>query len=161
MLKSQREPEEKKIPYMGHLLASVAFDPQVSAPMAHQLVKAAERLTYRQLCLLKLAVVKQAFELLDRDHPSLNQMKQAFGAFRDGDYRGQGTFTRELYQVLYEGLDLYLRGFINFGGTVAFGPTDIVPGKMTIQGLGGDLFNLMKLGAIPNEDLLPIVQQLR
>lgn len=143
LLKSQREPEEKKIPYMGHLLSNVAFDPLISAEMAHQITKAAEQLTYRQLCILKLAVVKQAFGL------------------RGKDYREQGSFVKELYQVLYECLDLYHRGFMNFGGGVAFGPTDIVPGKMTVQGLGADLFNLMKLALIPNEDLIPIADQLK
>ncbi len=143
LLKSQREPEEKKIPYMGHLLSSVAFDPQIGAHMAHQITKAAEQLTYRQLCILKLAAVKDNFGL------------------RQADYRGQGSFSKDLYQVLYECLDLYHKGFINFGGEVAFGPTDVKPGKMTVQGLGADIFNLMKLALIPNEDLVPIAAQLK
>lgn len=143
LLKSQREPEEKKIPYMGHLLSSVAFDSQISAQMAHQIMKAAEQLTYRELCILKLAVVKETFGL------------------RDGDYRGHGSFSKELYQVLYECFDLYRRGFINFGGEVAFGPTDVAPGKMTAQGLGADLYNLMRLATIPHEDLFPVAAQLK
>lgn len=143
LLKSQKEPEEKKIPYMGHLLSSVAFDPSINAHMAHQITKAAEQLTYRQLCLLKLSVVKNSFGL------------------RSEDYRQQGQFQKELYQLLYECLDLAHRGFLNFGGEVVFGPTDIAPGKMTVQGLGADIFNLMKLGLIPDEDLVPIVRQLR
>ena len=143
LLKSQREPEEKKIPYMGHLLSSVAFDTEIGPHMAHQITKAAEQLTYRQLCLLKLSVVKDSFGL------------------RAEDYRKEGQFQKGLYQILYECLDLYHRGFLNFGGEVAFGPTDIAPGKMTVQGLGADIFNLMKLGLIPNEDLLPIVAQLK
>lgn len=143
LLKSQREPEEKKIPYMGHLLSSVAFEPTISANMAHQLAKAAEQLTYRQLCLLKLAVVKQAF------------------ALRVTDYRGQGSFTKELYQVLYECLDLYHRAFVNFGGGVLFGPTDVAPSKMTIQALGADLYHLMKLSTIPDAELAPIAEQLK
>lgn len=143
LLKSQREPEEKKIPYMGHLLSSVAFDSQISAQMAHQIMKAAEQLTYRQLCILKLAVVKETFGL------------------RDGDYRGHGSFSKELYQVLHECLDLYHRAFISFGDRVAFGPTDVTPGKMTVQGLGADLFNLMRLATIPDEDLIPIAAQLK
>jgi hypothetical protein len=144
LLKSQREPEEKKIPYMGHLFAGVAFDPQISAQLAHQIIKTAEQLTYRQLCILKLAVVKHSFTL------------------RAGDYRNiGGGFTKDLYQVLYECLDLYHRGLINFGGEVAFGPTDVKPGSMTVQGLGADIFNLMKLSLIPNEDLQPICMQLR
>ena len=54
-LKAQREPEEKKIRYMGYLLSSIAFDPQISVHMAHQLSKNAEQLTYRQLCILNFA----------------------------------------------------------------------------------------------------------
>ncbi len=144
LLKSQREPEEKKIPYMGHLFAAVAFDPQISAPLAHQIIKAAGQLTYRQLCILKLAAVKQSF------------------ALRSGDYRNDGgNFAKDLYQILYECLDLYHRGLINFGGEVAFGLTDVKPGRMTVQGLGADIFNLMKLGLIPAEELTPIAVQLR
>lgn len=142
LLRSQREPEEKKIRYMGYLLANVAFDPQISPAMAHQIVKAAEQLTYRQLCILKLAVVKGAFGL------------------RATDYRGQGSFPKELYQLLYECLDLYHRGFVNFGSEVAFGPTDIAPGKITIQGLGADVYNLMRLSSIPDMDLASIAQRL-
>jgi hypothetical protein len=144
LLKSQREPEERKIPYMGHLLAGVAFDAQVSAHMAHQIIKSAEQLTYRQLCILKLSAVKGAFPL------------------RASDYRASGGgFAKDLYQVLYECLDLYHRGLINFGGEVAFGPTDVKPGSMALQGLGVDIFNLMKLSLIPNDDLIPIALQLK
>ena len=143
LLKSQREPEERKIPYMGHLLSSVSFDSQISASMAHQIIKAAELLTYRQLCILKLSVVKQAFRL------------------RNEDYREEGSFSKELYQVLYECLDLYHKGYIHIGRTVAFGPTDIIPGKMTIQALGIDIFNLMRLQTIPNDELISIATQLK
>ncbi len=143
LLKSQREPEEKKIPYMGHLLSSVAFDAEIGAHMAHQITKAAEQLTYRQLCLLKLAVVKEGFGL------------------RTESYRSHGQFTKSLYQVLYECLDLERKGFIVFGSEVVFGLTDVSPGKMKVEGLGVDIFKLMKLNLIPNEDLLPIAAQLK
>lgn len=138
LLKSQREPEEKKITYMGYLIANIAFSKEISASMGHQITKAAESLTYRQLCILKLAVVKNLFQL------------------RQGDYRGQESFSKELYQILYECIDLYHRGFINFGGSVAFGPTDINPSKMTVQGLGADVYNLMSLSKIPDQDIIPI-----
>ena len=143
LLKSQREPEEKKLPYMGHLLSNIAFEPLISAQMAHQIIKVAEQLTYRQLCILQLAVVKQEFGL------------------RNGDYRAQGSFSKELYQVLYECLDLYHRGLVNFGGEVAFGPTDVAPGKMTVQALGADLYNFMRLATIPKGELASVVTQLR
>ena len=127
LLKSQREPEEKKLPYMAHLLANVAFDPQISAQLAHQVTKTAEQLTYRQLCILNVAAGKQLFSL------------------RNANYRGQESFSKELYSPLYECLDLYHRGLINFGGDVAFGPTDVIPDGMTVQGVGADIFNLMSL----------------
>lgn len=139
LLKSQREPEEKKIPYMARLLSSVAFDESISAEMAHQVAKASEQLTYRQLCLMRLTVIKDALGL------------------RKENYRGQGgVISKELYQVLYECLDLYHRGFVNLDGEVAFGPTDIAPGKMSLQGLGVDAYNLMQLWKIPAEDLFSV-----
>ena len=143
ILKCQREPQEKKIPYMGYLKAGIAFDPNISADMGHQLIRAAEELTYRQFCILKLAVAKDRFNL------------------RGEDYRGPGTFAKKLLQVLYECLDLYHRAYINFGGEVAFGPTDVKPGSMTLQGIGGDLFNLMKFSSVPDEDIIPIAKVLK
>jgi hypothetical protein len=143
LLKSQREPEEKKIPYMAHLLSGIAFESQIGPHMAHQITKVAEQLTYRQLGILKLAMFKHAFGL------------------RTSDYRGMGTFPKELYQVLYECVDLYHKGLLNFGGKVAFGPTDVTPAAMTVQGLGEDVVNLMQLASIPNDDLIPIASQLR
>jgi hypothetical protein len=143
LLRSQREAEEKKLPYVAHLFASIAFDAGISAAMAHQLIKASEQLTYRQLCLLRLSAVKDGFGL------------------RKADYRGQNQFQIALLQVLYECLDLYMRGFVNFGGSVAFGPTDVNPGMMTAQGLGGHLYNAMQLGTIPMADIVVVAQELK
>jgi len=128
---------------MATLLVGVAFNGGISAELADQLVKAAEQLTYRQLCLLKLAASSNKLEL------------------RAADYRAQGTFPAPLYQVLYECHDLYQRGFVTFGGEVAFGPTDVKPAKMTPQGIGADLFNLMGLAWIPDIDLAPVIAQLQ
>ena len=143
LLKCQREPEEKKIQYMGHFFANVAFHSQVSAEMAHQLAKHAEQMTYRQFCLLKIAK-------FDNYHPRL----------REGDYRGQSNFSVELQEVLYECLDLYVRGFVNFGGDVAFGPTDVKPRTMKAQGLGFHLATLLNVELIPESDLAATLQQL-
>ena len=119
--------KKKKLSFMAHLLASVAFDSSVSPNMAHQLTKAAEALTYRQLCVIKLSAIKEQFVL------------------RKEDYREHGDFSRELLQILYEYYDLYNRGLVNFGGDVAFGPSDVKPGETVVQGLGAELFNLMQL----------------
>jgi len=143
MLKCQREPQEKKIPYMGYLKASLAFNSNISADMGHQIIKAAEELTYRQLCILKLAMVEDHFSL------------------RDENYRSYGRFPKQLYSVLYECMDLYQKEYITLGNGHALGLTNIVPDSMTVQGIGGDLFNLMKLSSISDDDLIPIAEVLK
>lgn len=150
LLKVQREPEEKKIRYMAFLFSSIAFDSQVSGHMAHQLTKAVEQLTYRQLCILKLCMVKDKFGL------------------RDENYREHGTFAKELHQILYECGDLFNREYIHFGeNTLTYQENvlskvmSVKPSGMTLQGIGNDLFTLMKLSLIPDEDIIPIAEQLK
>jgi hypothetical protein len=142
LLKCQREPEECKIPYMGYLISNISFDEEIKIQMAHQIIKIAEQLTYRQLCIMKLSVIKESFKL------------------HDNHYRDQEYFTQELYQLLHECLDLYYRGLINFGGKIGFGLSDVTPGKMKVQGLGADIYNLMALEKIPIEELISIANSL-
>ena len=149
-LKAQREPEEKKIQYMGYLLSSIAFDPEISVNLAHQLTKAAEQLTYRQLCILKICAAKDDFEL------------------RDNNYRERECFENDLYEVLYECSDLYSKEYIHFGlDTITFEPNvlsklrSVKPSGMAFQRIGDYLYNLMKLCLIPDEDITPIAAQLQ
>ena len=143
MLKCQREPQEKKIPYVGYLLAGIALDSNISTDMGHQLIKAAEQLTYRQLCILRLAAEKSKFGLSNEN------------------YRSYKRFPRELYPILYECKDLHDREYINFGDEVGFGLTNTIPKNMTLQGIGRDLFKLMRLSSIPDDDLIPIAEVLK
>lgn len=54
VLASQREYQEKKILFYGNLLANIAFHPEISRAQANLLIRLAEQLSYRQLCLLNL-----------------------------------------------------------------------------------------------------------
>ena len=156
LLKVQREPEEKKIPYMGYLLSSIAFAPEISVQMAHQLTKIAEQLTYQQLCILRLSVVKDEHGL------------------RDKDYRDHDDLGKDLYQILYACAELYNREYINFRGNADLhggqyrdfgatidGLTNAKPSRMTLQGIGVDLDNLMRLCFIPDADITPIADRLK
>lgn len=149
MLKCQREPQEKKILYMGYLKASIAFDSNISADMGHQFIKVAEQLSYRQFCILKLVVVKDRFGL------------------RNQDYQKYEKFSQGLYQVLQECHDLCLKGCLDyeipltFSGKIAVSYMNMRPNDMTIQRIGRDLFNLMKLSTIPDEDIIPIAEVLK
>jgi hypothetical protein len=48
LLKAEREPEERKLPYIAKLLAHIPFDSSIDVDMAHQLLRFAETLSYRQ-----------------------------------------------------------------------------------------------------------------
>ena len=144
LMKSQREPEEKKLPYMAYLLANLAFEPGVGAHMAHQITKTAEQLSYRQLCILKLIMAKEKYDL------------------RENNYRkADGGFPPELYQLFYEYFDLHNRGYIHSGTGTMLGLTDVNPSAVTVQGLGIVTFQLMRLDQIPEADILLIAEQMK
>ena len=121
---------------MAFLIGNIAFNAEINVGLAHQLVRTAEDLTYRQLCILKIAA------MTDRK------------ALRQGGYREQRSFDKPLYGVLYECYDLYNRGLINFGGSAALGLTDVDPASMVVEGMGADLFNEMGLATIPQVNLI-------
>ena len=145
LLKVQREPEEKKIQYMGYLISSIAFDSEINVHMAHQLIKIADQFTYRQLCILKFCVVKDNFGLRDKDYAGL----------------GRRTVRNAVYSLLAECLDLCDREYIDVKGAAVIFPIDIVPKHMHMKELGSDLFHLMKLSLIADEDIVPIAEQLK
>ena len=142
LLRSQREVEQRKLPYMAHLFAIVAFDSDISAPYAHQIVKMAEQLTYRQLCILKLAVFKEQLSLRT-------------------DYNDQTEFPVDLLEILYEFSDLYSKHLINFGDTLSTGLRDVRPASAMPQGMGVHIFYLMALREIPDRDILAIADRLQ
>ena len=141
--KCRQDASERKLPYMAHLLAGITFDTSVDQDTAHQVIAAADQLTYRQLCLMRLAATKNAYPL------------------RSDDYRGQAHFSKDLYPVLYECVGIYQRGLVNFGGGALFGPTDVKPGGIALQGLGSQLHDLMRLSGIPNDDVAKVAMPLR
>ena len=143
LVKAQREPEEKKLPYMAHLLANVAFNSRINAAMAHQMTKAAEVMTYRQLCILRLTAAKERFNL------------------RSQSFRESTPLYVDLYQLVYEYYDLTSRGLINNGETLAVALVDVNPGAATLQALGQDLYQQMALHLIPDEDLSDLVAHLQ
>ena len=48
-------------------------------------------------------------------------------------YEGRDSFSKELAQVLYEYYDLYNRGLVKFGGTLATGLVDVNPGAAAVR----------------------------
>lgn len=143
LYKVQREPEERKIPYIGNIFANVVFDTEIFPELAHQVVKVAEQLSYRQLCLLKIF---SGFTQLD---------------LRKSDYRSVNSFDSQLYSILYECYDLYIKGLIANGGVAMLGPNDFIPAIAYVQGVGANCFYLMELDKIPDDDLKKYIDILK
>ena len=142
LMKSQREPEEKKLPYVAHLLASLAFSGEIGVHMAHQLTKAADQLTYRQLCILKLIAHQERYSL------------------REGDYKeAAGKSSVGLVQLIYEYHDLSNKNYILSPGLM-LGLAYLNPSDVTLQVMGEITVRLMRLEEIPEEDITPIVTEL-
>ena len=139
----QRDPEEKKLQYIGRFYSNVVFDSEISLPMAHQIIKASEQMTYRQFCLLKIFGVDAIRNTL-----------------RDSDFRNQSEFPIRLRQILYECFIL-ARHYYIVDESYILGVTDLRPRNTRTQGLGADMFNMLGLARIPMDDLVPIIRQLR
>ncbi len=137
LLVAQREYQEKKLRFYGNLVANIAFHPEIDRDHANVLIKAGEEVSYRQMCLLAL------FILRDR----------GYFALRRGDYRGGVEISFTLVVLLEEIYQLFQRGVLGLPGDTLLGVTDVNPAGMKVYGTGTDLYNLMELWEIDAQDL--------
>ena len=138
LLKSQKGVEEKKLPYMANLFANLCFHTYNLAE-SHQLIKAADELSYRQMCLLKVIGTRR-------------------NDLRDRDYSNK-LMSNQLLYLLFEYYDLWKKEYLGIEGIP--GIPNINPNKTRIQGLCKNLCGLMELEKIPNEDIDEICLLLR
>lgn len=142
LLSAQKEYEEKKIPFMANLFANIAFNPNIDKGNANHLIKLANTLSYRQLCLINIFTNKSNFPL------------------RSTDYTANPTVLIPVISILHEIFELYTVGLINCE-SVIFGLTNINPSKMKVEGAGEGLYVLMELNSISNDELNKIANLLR
>jgi hypothetical protein len=107
-ISAQREHEEKKIPYLANLLATIAFDPHIDVGMANYMVRIASSLTYRQYCILNIAV-----------------NVTAWGGIHSPPYNNPENIATQVWTLLLEIYDLFrLQNLIGFGGAFYRGDRD-------------------------------------
>lgn len=139
LLSAQREYQEEKIKLYSNLLANIAFSKDVDKSQANLLLKLANRLSYRQLCLLAILAEKQKFNIPEKKKIT------------------KGTIKSDISSILQELYDMYLQGLlIPQGGGYWLQLTEISPGLCKLQGMGGTLFKLMELNGIDNKDLIDL-----
>lgn len=148
LLAAQREYEEKKLPFLARLNASIAFDGSISRPVANQLLKIASELTYRQIQILHVIGLLQFFAETEE-----------IGPLRDA--RLQKAYTEvsglESVGIASDIVDLYRRSLVH-SGSVMLDAGGINPSTLSLVGYGALLFNLMGLSKEPffNEDMSDI-----
>lgn len=144
LLTTQKEYQEKKIKFQSNLLANLAFHSDVDRDQANLLIKFADLLSYRQLCLISIIVNKNKFQI-----PEQRIIKK-------------GTIKPIVSSLMQELYDTYLKGLtgpVNEGYWLKF--TDMVPGQTKVHGMGGQLYKLMELGNIDRKDLEQVAELLR
>jgi hypothetical protein len=141
---SQREYEERKIPLYADLLANLAFTTQYDRPYCNLLIRIAEQLSYRQLCLLALV--------------TNNTSALEFRSLR----KHERELSDSQLAVLQELLVLHIRGVINDNSdTVWLSISDANLHCSPTPELGMALYVMMELVAIPASDIQETAQLFR
>lgn len=136
LIAAQREHEEKKLRFYGNLLANIAFHSEIDKAQAEVLINSAQRLTYRQICLLSL------FGMPDSEASDLRQCHYSGSVIDD-----------HMHILLLEIYDLYTRGMIHCSGAGLIDPLLLNPSRIGLQGPGKMLFELMELAELDPEEL--------
>jgi hypothetical protein len=142
LLKAQREPEERKLAYIANLIAFIGFDSAIDAAMAHQLLRFASELSYRQYCILALAMRAASFDLF-KDHASAIGRANLSGA--------QTSFLSDCW-------DLRVKGLLWTGTDFDLHLYEIRPGYLGLQPLGLTLANALSLENVQPNDIAPLAE---
>ena len=150
LLAAQREHEEKKLRYYGNLLANIAFHPEIDKAEANFLIRLAESISHRQMCLMAVFARKNEFALRRTDFDYGQERKVI------------GQKDTALMMLLQEIDDLISKGVLNsFSTMIGHKLLTVNPAKTDVQGLGSILYDLMELSQIDIRELREIVTMLR
>lgn len=149
VLSAERAFEENKIPYIGKLYASIAFDASIDRAIANYLLTLASSLTWTQYVILQ--VIAQNF------HGALELRETMFPP---------GEQHPKVVALAHEMLDLAQRNFLlqkRPGGDsseLILDAPHIAPRFLKIQGMAFTLFRLAKLEDIPPPQWAPVARLL-
>jgi hypothetical protein len=144
LIAAQREPEEKKLDYLGNLLGGIAFDESINVGMAHQINSLAGSLSYRQISILALASNPSPFDLYDQVIEGIDESQ----------------ITAELASIAWDCFDLRQKGLLSTGTNLDLGIYEIRPASLRLQMLGRLLHDKMGLLSIPKADIEAVAEPL-
>jgi hypothetical protein len=141
LLAAQREHEERKLKFYSNLLANIAFRNDIDRALANALVKQAERMSYRQLCLLALFGQTERSDNLIR-HITKNDITKL-------------VIVEELYNLFQQGI--FKRPAANTPDVDAA----IEHVMIEVTALGAVMYDLMELQGVSKEELSQITELLQ
>ncbi len=150
--KGRNEHEEKKLRLLGHFWAELAFAPWVSVGEANHLLRVAESLSYRQICLLALIARKGLLANLKLEAAQLHKTRP--------------SLSYDAISLLQEAFEMYNRGLMlqrtdnPQSNEALLGWADVVPDKLSLAPAGERLAMLLGVNNIEDSDVSGIVQQL-
>jgi hypothetical protein len=133
LLRARDAYEEKKVPLLGALYTSIAFDDRISPAHGNLLLQLASSLTYQQLVAMSVMLdSSQVFRLRQSPYRGDQEALERLG------FDGRALMT-EIY-------DLFQRGLIaDSSNDVWISVADVNPSTMRLQGSGAVLAYAMKL----------------
>jgi len=151
LIATQRETEERKLPFLANLYVNLAFKKDLSREESNQLINVAENLSYRQLELLSTVAF---FQMARGQFGKLNfegkqERQTAFGQLSGYD---NISLMTEVY-------DLHRKGLVG-SSEVILDIAGINPSKLILIGLGVKMYEYMELAKIPVGSFIMIFTEL-
>ncbi len=153
LLKAKNEHEEKKTRIIGNIFVNTAFSGDFSAGEANHLLRIAENLTYRQMCILSLIKRKNKIK-------GIKLREEEYGY--ELDYE---RMSKETISSLQEAFDMSSAGLITRKSQsediiVMTEWNDIAPNWLELTQMGESYYQVMGLDDIPEEDTLEVARHL-
>lgn len=149
--------QDRKVPYLAALFASLAFRSDISPAYGHYLIRLADRLTYRQLC--ALAFFAERGESIDLTRLEGDRQERGHRPFEQGLGRELDELAGDLGVL---GIWMPHGEMVRADRTVAVGSADGATvggsvektdiGEIVPTSLGRTLYEVMELERIPDGD---------
>ena len=139
LLKAKSEYQEKKLPYLSNIFVNASFDSTISAANVNQVLNTADRLTYRQLCLISL---------VGKNKDNIYKLR-----IEENRENRDKVMTEELIFVLDDARLMHRLGIMRSKDRTGLNNyIDPAPSNFCLDPLGTRIFQLMGLENIPDEE---------
>jgi len=152
LLKAKNEHEEKKAKILGNIFANIAFYRGFSVGEANHLIRIANDLTYRGMCIIALIARKD-------QNLNIKLREESYREFEGEIYYETISILQEAYQIYNYGLiACKMKSSESYEALLDW--TAIAPNRMELTLLGKRYHKVMGLEDIPEEEVKEVAKYL-